>query len=196
MPEKLDFFFFYGSIHTYLSVMRIDALARAAGVGVTWRPFNLREILVEQNNTSFARNPVRLAYNWRDIERRAQRLGVPFQGRPAYPVDPDLLALRVGVVAASQGWCADYTRATFRAWFLENKPTGAVDHVADILASLGRPAAEVIAEAQSPAADALLKAATGAARAHGIFGSPTFAVGAEIFWGDDRLEDALAWATR
>src|SRR5215472_5900288 len=98
MAKTLDFFFFYGSIHTYLSVMRIEPLARAAGVAVVWRPFNLREILVEQNNTAFARNPVRLAYNWRDIERRAQRLGIPFQGRPSYPVDPELLALRVGVV--------------------------------------------------------------------------------------------------
>src|SRR5215469_1961967 len=99
MAEMLDFFFFYGSIHTYLSVMRIGHLAQAAGVTIVWRPFNLREILIEQNNTAFARNPVRLAYNWRDIERRAQRFGVPFSGRAPYPVDPDLLALRVGVVA-------------------------------------------------------------------------------------------------
>lgn len=196
MPEKLDFFFFYGSIHTYLSVMRIEGLARAAGISVAWHPFNLREILVQQNNTAFARNPVRLAYNWRDIERRAQRLGIPFQGRPPYPVDPDLLALRVGAVAASQGWCADYTKATFRAWFLDRKPPGAAEHVADILSALGRPAHEVFVEAQSPAADTLIKDATDAARSRGIFGSPTFAVGSEIFWGDDRLEDAVAWATR
>jgi 2-hydroxychromene-2-carboxylate isomerase len=196
MAKTLDFFFFYGSIHTYLSVMRIEPLARAAGVTVAWRPFNLREILVEQNNTAFARNPVRLAYNWRDIERRAQHLGIPFQGRPPYPVDPELLALRVGVAAASQGWCADYTRATFRAWFLENKSSGVAENVADILTSLGRPAREVIAEAKNAATDALLKGATDAARSRGIFGSPTFAVGPEIFWGDDRLEDAVEWAVR
>jgi 2-hydroxychromene-2-carboxylate isomerase len=196
MAEKLDFFFFYGSIHTYLSAMRIEPLARAAGVAVAWRPFNLREILVEQNNTAFARNAVRLAYNWRDIERRAQRLGIPFHGRPPYPVDPELLALRVGVIAAAQGWCADYTKATFRGWFLENKPSGVAEHVADILTSLGRPAGEMTAEAKSAATDALLKGATDAARARGIFGSPTFAVGSEIFWGDDRLEDAIEWAAR
>src|SRR6185437_11068459 len=161
-----------------------------------WRPFNLREILVEQNNTSFARNAVRLAYNWRDIERRAQHLGIPFRGRPPYPVDAELLALRVGVLAAAQGWCADYTQATFRAWFLENKPSGAEEHVHDILTALGRPARELVAEAMSAGTDALLRTATDAARSRGVFGSPTFAVGTEIFWGDDRLEDAIEWAAR
>src|SRR5271169_3390519 len=120
MTRTLDFFFFYGSIHSYLSVMRIEGLAKSAGIAVRWRPFNLREILIEQNNTAFVRNQVRLDYNWRDIERRAKRIGVPFAGRPPYPVDPQLLALRVGVLAAAENWCAAYTQATFRAWFLEH----------------------------------------------------------------------------
>jgi 2-hydroxychromene-2-carboxylate isomerase len=99
MTAKLEFFVFYGSIHTYLSVMRIDSLAATAGVEVVWRPFNLREILIEQNNTSFVKNQIRLTYNWRDIERRAARLGVPFAGRPPYPVDPDLLRSSVPFIA-------------------------------------------------------------------------------------------------
>jgi 2-hydroxychromene-2-carboxylate isomerase len=194
MTAKLEFFFFYGSIHTYLSVMRIDGLTATAGVEIAWRPFNLREILIEQNNTSFAKNQVRLTYNWRDIERRAARLGVPFAGRPPYPVDPDLLALRVGVVAAAEGWCSEYTRATFRAWFLEKKASGTPVHVEAILSALGKSAGDVIAKAQAPATDEQLKAAAEAARRLGIFGSPTFAVGQEIFWGDDRLEEAIDYA--
>ena len=196
MPRTLDFFFFYGSIHTYLSVMRIGRLARAAGVAVVWRPFNLREILIEQNNTAFARNPVRLAYNWRDIGRRAARLGIEFKGPAPYPVDAELLALRVGVLAASQGWCADYTQATFRAWFLENKPSGTAANVAEILTALGRPASAAMTDARAPATDALLKAATDEARQRGVFGSPSFVVGNEVFWGDDRLDEAMEWAGR
>jgi 2-hydroxychromene-2-carboxylate isomerase len=65
MKRTLDFFFFYGSIHSYLSVMRIDNLARLAGIDVRWRPFNLREILIEQNNIAFTKNQVRIDYNWR-----------------------------------------------------------------------------------------------------------------------------------
>jgi 2-hydroxychromene-2-carboxylate isomerase len=192
MTRTIDFFFFYGSIHTYLSVMRIEKLAAAAGFAVRWRPFNLREILIEQNNTAFAKNQIRLDYNWRDIERRAARLQVPFAGRAPYPVDPDLVALRVGVIAAAQGWCADYTKATFRAWFLEKEIVGQAKHVEKVLAALGRPAEQILAQAKSAQTEALVKAATDAARELRVFGSPTFAVGGDIFWGDDRLEDALA----
>src|SRR5215469_3995779 len=62
MAGHLDFYFFYGSIHSYLSVMRIGALASAAGVEVRWQPFNLREILIEQNNTAFTKNDVKMNY--------------------------------------------------------------------------------------------------------------------------------------
>ena len=72
MAGHLDFYFFYGSIHSYLSVMRIGALASAAGVEVRWQPFNLREILIEQNNTAFTKNDVKMNYFWHDVERRAR----------------------------------------------------------------------------------------------------------------------------
>jgi hypothetical protein len=113
MRPVLDFFFFYGSIYTYLSVMRIEKLATAAGLEVRWCPFNLREILIEQDNTAFTRNPARMSYCWRDVQRRAARYGLDFVSRPPYPVDAELLALRVGVIAANEGWCPGYSRATF-----------------------------------------------------------------------------------
>jgi 2-hydroxychromene-2-carboxylate isomerase len=194
MSARIDFFFFYGSIHTYLSAMRIEALASAAGIPIRWRPFNLRKILMEQNNTSFAKNQVRLSYNWRDIERRAARLGVPFAGRAPYPADPDLLALRVGTLAAGEHWCPEYTKATFKAWFLERKTSGLPENVEAVLEGLGRSSREIIERAATPEIDAWLEGETDAARRLGIFGSPTFAVGAELFWGDDRLEDAIAYA--
>jgi 2-hydroxychromene-2-carboxylate isomerase len=174
--------------------MRIEELAAPAQIAIRWRPFNLRAILIEQNNTAFARNPVRLAYNWRDIARRAARLGVAFAGPAPYPADPDLTALCVGTVAAAEGWCAAYTKATFAAWFLEKRTAGAAESVAHVLGGLGRPAAQALANAAAAETSERLAAETEAARGLGIFGSPTFAVGAEIFWGDDRLEDAIAFA--
>ena len=86
-------------------------------MGVRWRSFSLREIPVEQGNTAFAKSAVRLTYNWRDIERRAGRMGIPFAGRRPYPVDPDLLTLRVGVVAAAE----DEGRA--RVWDPRTSPS-------------------------------------------------------------------------
>jgi 2-hydroxychromene-2-carboxylate isomerase len=195
MAGQLDFYFFYGSIHSYLSVMRIGALAAAAGVEVRWQPFNLREILIEQGNTAFVKNEVKMNYFWHDVERRAIRRGIPFAGRAPYPADPDLLALKVGVIAAQERWCADYSRATFHDWFIERRAPGVADHVERILASLGRLPAPLVDRATSADGEDLLKNATDAARRLGIFGAPTFAVGAEIFWGDDRLEEAIGFAS-
>jgi 2-hydroxychromene-2-carboxylate isomerase len=195
MTGGLDFYFFYGSIHSYLSVMRIEALAAAARIEVQWRPFNLREILIEQNNTAFVKNEVKMNYLWHDVERRAVRHGIPFAGRAPYPADPELRALKVGLIAAQEGWCADYSRATFHDWFIERRAPGVADHVERILSSLGKPPAPIVARAKSADGERLLKTATDDARKLGIFGAPTFAVGTEIFWGDDRLEEALGFAS-
>jgi 2-hydroxychromene-2-carboxylate isomerase len=110
-------------------------------------------------------------------------------------VDPDLLALRVGVVAAAENWCADYTTATFRAWFLERAASGLTENVADVLAGLGKSTSEILARAAMPEVADRLRSETDVARRLGIFGSPTFVAGTEIFWGDDRLEDAIAHAS-
>lgn len=196
MAHILDFYFFYGSIHSYLSVMRIGALASAAGVDVHWQPFNLREILIEQNNTAFTKNEVKMNYFWHDVERRASRHKILFAGRAPYPADPELLALRVCLIAAQEKWCEDYSRATFHQWFIGRRAPGVDDHVERVLASLDKSPAPIIARAKSAEGERLLKTATDAARKLGIFGAPTFAIGPEIFWGDDRLEDALALASR
>lgn len=193
MPNQLDFFFFYGSTYTYLTVMRIEQAAAQAGVEVRWRPFNVREIMLEQNNIPFRGKPVKMRYMWRDIERRAARYGIPFGRVPTYPVDPENLANRVGVVAAIEGWCPEYTKATYRAWFLEDKPPGDHEHLGSILTALGKDPKTVVARADSQEIRDKYYSETGAAREMGIFGSPTFAIGNEIFWGGDRLEDALEW---
>ena len=196
MSASIDFFFFYGSTYTYLSVMRIEQAAAEAGVDVNWRPFNVRAIMLEMDNIPFATKPAKAAYMWRDLERRAARYGIDYRRQPQYPVDPDLLANRVGVLAAKEGWCPDYTKASYRAWFLEDRPLGVDDNVEHVLRSLDKDPAAVIDAANADDTVQRLEDETAAARALGIFGSPTFAVDAEIFWGDDRLKDALAWSKR
>jgi 2-hydroxychromene-2-carboxylate isomerase len=193
VARRLDLFFFCGSTYTYLTVMRVEEEAARAGVEVRWRPFNVREIMIEQDNIPFRDKPVKLRYMWRDIERRAARHGIPFDGVPTYPVDPENLSNRVGTIAAIEGWCPEYVKATYRAWFLEDRPPGNPDHLSAILRDLGRDPADVIARADTPEVREKYEAETNVARGLGIFGSPTFAVDGEIFWGDDRLEEALEW---
>lgn len=194
MPKQLDFFF-YGSTYTYLTVMRIEEAAERASIEVRWRPFNVREIMIEQNNIPFRGKPVKMQYMCRDIERRAARYGIPFNRIPTYPVDPENLANRVGVLAATEGWCPEYTRVTYRAWFLEDKPPGEPENLIATLRGLGTDPDAVVSRANSQEIRDKYDAETDLARSMGIFGSPTFAFGSEIFWGDDRLDDAFEWCS-
>lgn len=189
----LDFYFFIGSIYSYLSVMTVDAEAAAAGIAVRWRPFNLRAILAGQGPPP-ARNPVKMRYSWRDLERRAARAGIPIRPDPPYPVDPDLLANRVAVVAADEGWVADFTRAVFTAWMREHARPEDPQTLSRAIAGAGRDPEAAIGRANSDPTAELYAAWTETARRLGVFGAPTFAVGAELFWGSDRLPDALDWA--
>jgi 2-hydroxychromene-2-carboxylate isomerase len=193
MPQ-IDFFYFLGSAYSYLSVMRIENLAAEAGVEVRWRPFSVRDLMTEKGY-SLKSQPTKMAYIWRDIERRARLHGVPFERPPIWPTDPDQLANRVAIVAAQQGWCREYTKASFRAWFLDGHQLGSDDSLNAILASLGTEIQPIIDLANSSAIKEQYNRETDVARQLGVFGSPTFAVGQEIFWGDDRLEEALAWST-
>jgi 2-hydroxychromene-2-carboxylate isomerase len=189
----LDFYFFIGSTYTYLSVHRASALAAAAGVRLNWRPFSLRTILREQDNSPFLGKPDKLRYMWRDIERRAARGGIPFAGPAPYPTDPESRASHVATLAEAEGWCEPYVREVFRTWFLDKVDPGSPQVLAGILARVGQPA-DVLQRAESPEVAARYAAHTVAARARGVFGSPSFVTaGGEVFWGDDRLEEALEW---
>jgi 2-hydroxychromene-2-carboxylate isomerase len=193
MEKQLDFFLFLGSTYTYLAVNRADRLAARDGITLRWRPFSARSLMLEQNNRPFVGKPVKLAYMWRDLERRARRHGIPLVSIPHYPNDADELANRVATVAALEGWCPQFARAAYATWFMENKDPGTIGPLSDLLSGMNRNPTEVIARANSQEVRDQYAIETEVARAMGIFGSPTFACGAEIFWGDDRLEDAIDW---
>ncbi len=117
----------------------------------------------------------------------------PLRPHPYLPGGSRNLANRVGVLSAIEGWYASYTKATYQAWFLEDKPLGEPENLVPTLQSLGKDPDAVLSRANSSEIRNKYEAETDVAREMSIFGSPTFAVGGEIFWGDDRLEDALAW---
>ncbi len=196
MRQAVDFWFSIGSTYSYLTVMRLDRVEQQTGIVFSWQPFNVREIMIEMNNVPFRTKPVKLAYMWRDIERRAQRLDVPFRGIPPYSLKDLPRVNRVAVMAFSQGWGKAFTRAAYRHWFLEREDISEDATLAGVLAGLGKDPAATLTQAEAPAAHEALATQTQAARELGIFGAPTFTVGREIFWGDDRLEDAIAWHRR
>jgi 2-hydroxychromene-2-carboxylate isomerase len=193
MTKRLDFFLFLGSTYTYLAVNRAERITAGQGITLRWRPFSARTLMLEQNNRPFVGKPVKLAYMWRDLERRAERHGIPFVSIPNYPNDADELANRVATIAALEGWCPAFAKAAYATWFIENQDPGTTASLGGILQKLDRDPSAVIARANSEEIREKYAAETEVARSLGIFGSPTFVAGTEIFWGDDRLEDAIDW---
>lgn len=192
----VDFWFSIGSTYSYLTVMRLAEVETTSGVRFRWRPFNVRHVMVEQNNIPFKDKPVKTAYMWRDIERRAQHYGLSPKLPAPYPLPGLVLANQVAVLGAQEGWVADYTRATYRRWFEAGEPAGEEPNLSASLQDIGRDPGPTLEKAKAqPTVDAL-QAATKEAMDLGVFGAPSFTVGQEVFWGDDRLEDAVRWAQR
>jgi 2-hydroxychromene-2-carboxylate isomerase len=194
MPaDRIDFWFTMGSTYSYLSVMRLVELGRTSGIRFNWRPFHLLVILQEMNHVPFADKPTKCAYMWRDIERRAAMHGIPASLPAPYPARQSILANLVAVVGMRHGWGIDFVRAAYRRWFQLGEETGAEPNVSASLRDIGQEPQAVLAMANAPETQDALLAETSIARDLGIFGSPTFAIGRELFWGDDRLEDAVSW---
>jgi len=190
----LEFWFEFASTYSYLTVMRIEGAAGRAGVGVRWRPFLLGPIFAAQgwNDSPFNIYAAKGSYMWRDLERRAEGYGLPFRRPSRFPRN-GLLAARAALVASGEGWCPDFTRSVFRANFAEDREIGEAGVLKEILRELGRDADGVLARAGSDEIKRALGGQTDEAMARGIFGAPSFLAGDELFWGDDRLEAALAW---
>jgi 2-hydroxychromene-2-carboxylate isomerase len=189
----IDFWFSIGSTYTYLSVMRLADVERASGVTFRWRPFSVRQIMDEQNNRPFITKPVKMAYMWRDIERRAAMYRLPIKVPAPYPLAQWDVANRIAVLAAQEGWVNDYARVTFRRWFQDGLEPGVEPNLSVSLEKCGQEPTRVLSRAEQGDIGDAYEAATAEARELGIFGSPTFVVGNELFWGDDRLDDAMAW---
>lgn len=192
--KSIDFWFSIGSTYTCLTVMRLPDFAKDQGLTFNWRPFNVRTILVEQNNIPFAGKPVKAAYMWRDIERRAEKYGLKVSVPAPYPLENLPLANQVALLGMQEGWGQDYVIATYRRWFQDGQPAGSEPNLSESLRDIGQDPARVNAAATSLAVEEALAVETEVAKSLGVFGAPSFVVEDEVFWGDDRLEDAVSWA--
>ncbi len=193
----IEFWYEFASSYSYPAAMRVARLADAAGVALRWRPFLLGPIFAAQgwNDSPFNLYPAKGAYMWRDLARICEAEGLPLN-RPVHFPQNGLKAARLALAGETAGWTADFTRAAFRANFAERKDISDDAMLAGILAALGVTAADAIAAANTPANKERLKEQTAEAMARGIFGAPSFTAGNELFWGNDRLEQALRWASR
>jgi 2-hydroxychromene-2-carboxylate isomerase len=197
MPcPAVDFWFEFASTYSYPAALRIAPLARAAGVEVRWRPFLLGPIFAAQgwDNSPFNLYPAKGRYMWRDLARICAELGLPLRRPEDFP-QSGLIAARAALLALDEGWGPDFIRAVYQAEFADGRQIGESGVIADLIAGLGHDPEGVLARAQSDAIKASLRAETARAQQIGIFGAPSFVTAdGELFWGNDRLEQAIAWA--
>jgi 2-hydroxychromene-2-carboxylate isomerase len=192
--KQIDFWFTMGSTYTYLTAMRLPEIAHANNTNFRWRPFHLLILLKEMNHVPFADKAAKCAYMWRDIERRAAMYGISARLPAPYPIAKSERANLVAIVSMREGWGIDYVRAAYRLWFQSGLENGSDANIAASLREVGQEPERVLAAAQSEEAKATLITETNSARELGIFGSPSFVVDRELFWGDDRLQDAIEWS--
>jgi 2-hydroxychromene-2-carboxylate isomerase len=143
--NPIQFWFSIGSTYTFLTAARLPEIAAARDVSFEWRPFSVRAIMIEQNNIPFRDKPIKAAYMWRDIERRAARYGLAAKLPAPYPLKEFDLANRVAVVGVREGWCAGYVQAAYRRWFGEGLEAGSEPNLSRSIAEAGQDPERVIA---------------------------------------------------
>ena len=191
----VEIWFEFASTNSYLTVSRAEAACEAAGVAFEWKPFLLGPGFHAKGlaTSPFVLDPIKGAYMWRDVERRAARFGLPFQRPDIFPAN-GLNAARIMTATRDQPWRVEVARAGFQAQFVRGEDISQFETLAAALQACGVEPEPWLEQAQSDAVKATLRQRTETAQTRGLFGTPSFLVQGELFWGDDRLEDAIAWA--
>jgi len=198
MPNRpvLDFWYEFASPYSFLSALRIEPLAEAAGVDVRWRPFLLGPIFAAQgwSTSPFNLFPSKGRYMWRDLERQTARRGLPLVKPNPFPQN-SLVAARVALAGREAGWLPAFSRALFAAAFCEGRNIAEEAVLSAALKEAGADPGTAFPASRSEEVKGRLRAEIEYAKSIGIFGGPTFVTeDGELFWGDDRLEEALDWS--
>jgi 2-hydroxychromene-2-carboxylate isomerase len=196
---RLEFWFEFASTYSYPAAMRIEEAARKADIDVVWRPFLLGPLLKSQQglaDSPFNLVPAKGAYMWRDVARICAGYGFDFKRPSVFPRN-GLRAARVVQAAGGQEWTVEFVRAVYRANFARDLDIADPGMLAACVIEAGGDPVAALAAAETKQTKQTLRDATVEAARKGIFGAPSFVTeDRELFWGNDRLGDAIAWAER
>ncbi len=189
MTLAVDFYYGLGSRYSYLASTRLERIAAETGCRFEWHPVASSALMRLRGGRPFHGAPVSGQYEWPyrqiDAEAWAEYYGVPYREPVDFRVDPDYLA--VAAIAAKQlGAVEAYSRRLFRAIFIEGRAI-AEDDLTDLATEAGLDAAAFRAQLDDPATAELYEATLQAVHRRGAFGVPTFFLGEQMFWGNDRL---------
>ena len=175
--------------------MRIEDAARQSGVRIRWKPFLLGPIFraLGLETSPFLLQKEKGAYVWQDMGRRCRKYGLPWTRPSTFP-RVAVLPTRVALRGADEPWIGAFCRSVMTLNFVRDQDIGRPELLAEILNGLGLAADDILSHAQGAPTKSRLREQTEEALRRGIFGAPTFFVGTEMFWGNDRLDDALLLA--
>mgnify|MGYP001235700659 FL=1 len=195
--SNIDFYFSIGSTYTYLTVTRILDVEKKQNVKFNWKPFSVRMIMKEMNNIPFPKEKInKVNYMWRDIERRAEGYGFFAKTPVPYPLTQFDLANKLAILGLEEGWGVDYVRLTYQRWFQDGKEPAVEPNINEICNQLKIDKNKAIEKTNTDKIEKEYLANTDSARNNKVFGSPSFIVKNEVFWGDDRMEDAIKWSKK
>jgi 2-hydroxychromene-2-carboxylate isomerase len=188
------FYYDFNSPYAYLAAERIGGLIPDA----EWRPIAFAILLSELGRLEGVLENLDPAPIAAEIAERAGDRGLPpFAPPEAWPVGTwSLVPLRAALVADERGRLREFSRAAYRKSFVGSRSLAEVDNVLAAAREVGLEPDEVRDGIERPEIKERLKGNTEEALARGVSGIPTVAIGDELFWGDDRLDEAAAAATR
>jgi 2-hydroxychromene-2-carboxylate isomerase len=197
MTQPLELWFDFASTYSYVAAMRAEQLCAEAGVGLVWRPFLLGPIFQARgySTSPFATDPLRGNYMLRDLERLCQKHGLPWRKPTVFP-QRSITVGRVACALLEHPKCGAFVRGAFTAEFGEGLDLNERSTLETVLRRLELDPHEWLARAESPDIKAQLRTFSDEAARRSVFGAPNLFVGDELFFGQDRLEDAIAWARR
>jgi 2-hydroxychromene-2-carboxylate isomerase len=187
--KTFEFWFDFGSPATYLAWTQLDKMEKETGAVAHYKPMLLGGVFQATGNHSPATIPAKGKYTFVDFTRYAKRYGVPLNMNPYFPINT-LLLMRgaIGLQMTDEPRFKDYCRAVFHAIWIDSLNLNDPTIVAQALQKAGFDVNQLLALANDQATKDALKAATQTAVERGVFGAPTFFVGKEMFWGQDRIE--------
>lgn len=194
MDRKIQFWYEFASPYSFISAFRIEELAKKYSAKVIWKPFLLGPIFKKQgwNTSPFVIYPEKGKYMWRDIERNCIKYGISYCKPPTFPQN-SLLATRVACIAQNLGWCPEFSKEVFTVNFQKGMDISDENTVFNITGKFTSDPQGILKQSVSDQNKEFLHRRTDEAISLGIFGAPSFIVKGELFWGNDRLEDALEY---
>ena len=188
MTKIVEFFYDFGSPTVYLAATQLPRIAGSVGATIDWRPMLLGGVFKSTGNQSPVVVAAKAAYMNDDLQRFAKRYGVPFRFNPHFPINT--LALMRGAVAyqADAVVSSTYREAIFTAIWVEARNLNEPDVIGQVLGDAGLDPAELMNSIGEQTVKDQLIANTEEAVSRGVFGAPTFFVGDQMFFGQDRLD--------